>query len=140
MRLPPFAALLAAAGVAVAVAGCGASTASEDTSDRFQGQQRLVANTIEDLQSAADDGDEGKICRDVLARSLAQRLTRGAGGCQATVTDVLEDTDTNDLEVRTVRITGDRATARVKLETGDRDRVAEVGLVRERNGWRIAEL
>ena len=42
--------------------------------------------------------------------------------------------------MRSVQVTGERATARVRMETGDRDRVAEVSLVRERNGWRIAEL
>jgi hypothetical protein len=127
------------AATVLATAGCG-QQGSQDTSDRFQGQQRLVANTVEDLQSAAEDSDEGKICRDLLARSLADRLARGAGGCQATVAAALEDTDSNELDVRSVRITGERATARVRLETGDRDRVAGVDLVRERNGWRIAEL
>jgi hypothetical protein len=131
-------AFLAAA--ALVVAGCGGQQGSEDTSDRFRGQQRLVANTVEDLQSAAEDSDEGKICRDLLARALVQRLARGAGGCQATVAAALEDTDSSELEVRSVRITGERATARVRMETGDRDRVAEVTLARERNGWRIAEI
>ena len=138
MRRPVLAALLLAA--AAVGGGCGGSTASEDTSDRFQGQQRLVANTVEDLQSAADDNDEAKICRDLLARSLAQRLARGAGGCPATVEAAIEDTDSNELDVRSVRITGDRATARVRLETGDRDRFANLTFVRERNGWRIAAL
>jgi hypothetical protein len=125
---------------ALMVAGCGAQQGSEDTSDRFRGQQRLVANTVEDLQSAAEDSDEGKICRDLLARALADRLARAAGGCQGTVAAALDDTDTNELDVRSVQISGERATARVRLETGDRDRVARVTLVRERNGWRIAEL
>ena|SRR5215207_4205777 len=131
-------ALLVAA--AAVVAGCGGQQSSEDTSDRFRGQQRLVANTVEDLQSAAEDSDEGKICRDLLAQALADRLARGTGGCQATVAAALDDTDTNELDVRSVQITGERATARVRLETGDRDRVARVTLVRERNGWRIAAL
>jgi hypothetical protein len=125
---------------ALVVAGCGGQQSSQDTSDRFRGQQRLVANTVEDLQSAAEDSDEGKICRDLLARALADRLARGAGGCQATVAAALEDSDTNELDVRSVQITGERATARVRMETGDRDRVTQVALVRERNGWRIAEL
>jgi hypothetical protein len=130
-------ALLAAA--APLLAGCGGQQSS-DTSDRFRGQQRLVANTVEDLQSAAEDSDEGKICRDLLARALAERLARGTGGCQATVAAALQDTDTEEVDVRSVQITGERATARVRLETGKRDRVARVTLVRERNGWRIAEL
>jgi hypothetical protein len=125
---------------ALVVAGCGGQQSSQDTSDRFRGPQRLVANTVEDLQSAAEDSDEGKICRDLLARALADRLARGAGGCQATVAAALEDSDTNELDVRSVQITGERATARVRMETGDRDRVTQVALVRERNGWRIAEL
>jgi hypothetical protein len=139
-RMPSRPALVPLAAVlgALLVAGCAAESGSQDTSDRFGGQQRLVANTVEDLQSAADDSDEGKICRDLLARALADRLARGASGCQAAVAAVLEDTDANELAVRSVQIGGDTATARVRLETGDRDRTATVRLVRERNGWRIA--
>ncbi len=133
MARAPLAALLLAA---VAVAGCGASTTSEDTSDRFQGQQRLVANTVENLQGAAEDSDQNKICRDIVSRSLNRRLSR-QGPCPVTVNAALEDTDSNELDTRSVRISGDRATARVRMDLGDTQRFSNLSFVRERNGWRI---
>jgi hypothetical protein len=133
MARAPLAALLLAA---AAIAGCGASTASEDTSDRFQGQQRLVANTVENLQGAAEDEDQNKICRDLLSAELRQQLSR-RGPCPRTVTAALEDTDSNELDTRSVRIDGDRATARVRMDLGNTERFANLSFVRERNGWRI---
>jgi hypothetical protein len=122
---------------AAAATGCGAGTTSEDTSDRFQGQERLVANTVENLQSAADDGENAEICRDLLSRAFAARMAEAAAGCPAAVDAALEDADSNELDVRSVRIAGDRATARMRLETGDRDRFVNMTLVRQGNGWRI---
>jgi hypothetical protein len=42
------------------------------------------------------------------------------------------------MTVEAVRITGNRAVARVKFETGKKDRRANIVLVREGGGWRIA--
>ena len=58
---------------AIAVAGCASQTTSNDSSGKFRGEQRLVANTIEDFESAASKGDQDQICRDLLARPLAVR-------------------------------------------------------------------
>jgi hypothetical protein len=139
MRCSPLAALALAA-VAGLAAGCAPTPSSKDSSGNFKGEQRLVANAVEDLQSAAADSDEGKICRDVLARSLADRLASRGGGCLKVVDEAIKDADTFDLAVQSVNITGGRATARVKSETGTKDRVATLQLVRERGAWRIAAL
>jgi hypothetical protein len=138
MRCSPLAALAIAA-VTGLTAGCAPTPSSDDSSGDFKGQQRLVANAVEDLQSAAADSDEGKICRDVLARSLADRLA-ARGGCAKVVDGAIKDADTFDIAVQSVSITGDRATARVKSETGTKDRIATLELVRERGAWRIAGL
>ena len=129
------------AAAAVLAAGCApTTTSSRDSAGKFRGTQRLVARTVEDLQAAAADGNQGRICRDLLARSLAERLARGGRGCPATVDAALKDTDSFDMTVQSVRVAGDRASARVKLETGTRDRGATLQLVREGGRWRIAEL
>jgi hypothetical protein len=119
--------------------GC-ASSGSVDSSKDFRGQQRLVAATVEDLESAASDGDEGKICRELLARSLSARLARSGRGCAQTVKDAVKDADSSDLAVRSVRIDGTRATAAVEEDLGDADRMSTVGLVKEGGRWRIARL
>ena len=54
--------------------------------------------------------------------------------------DALENTDTTDLSVRSVAVNGTTATARVKAERGDADRVTTVGLVKEGGRWRISRL
>jgi hypothetical protein len=120
--------------------GCTQSSTSNDSSGKFRGDQRLVANAIEDFQSAAGNGDQGKVCRDLLAQSLRARLSRGPGGCLATVDAALKDADTFELTVQSVRITGGKATARVQEDTGDRTRTVTLGLVKEGPGWKLAEL
>jgi hypothetical protein len=134
-------AVFAAVVAAALAAGCQPrSSTRSDSAGTFRGDQRLVAQTVEDLQSAANDSDETKICRDLLSRALAGRLARAGRSCAATVQAAVKDADSVDLTVEAVRVTGDRATARVRLETGARDRRTTVHLVRENRRWRIATL
>jgi hypothetical protein len=133
--------VLAATSLALAAlaGGCGAAS-DDDSSADFRGQQALAASTVEDLSSAAADGDESEICGQLLATALVDRLSARGSNCRAAVEDALEDTDAADLDVRAVRIAGTAATARVAVDTGDEDRVVSVGLVRERGRWKIARL
>ena len=65
-----------AAIVAVAVAGCASQSTSNDSSGKFRGEQRLVANTIEDFESAASKGDQDQICRELLAQPARRPVHR----------------------------------------------------------------
>jgi hypothetical protein len=136
--LAPFAIVLIVA--AALLAGCGAQQSTSDSTDKFQGQQRLVATAVEDLQSAATDENEDKICRDILSRALAGRLASAGNGCPAAIHTAIRDADTVDLTVSSVRVTGDRATAQVTSKTGQKDRRYALQLVRERGAWRIDSL
>jgi hypothetical protein len=125
--------------VAALAAGCAPQTSSSSNSvSKFRGDQRAVAQTIEDLQSAADDSNETKICNELLARALAGRLAAAGHGCPPVVNEAIKDTDTTDMTVEAVRVTGNRATARVKFETGKKDRRSNIALAREGGRWRIA--
>ena len=126
--------------LAALMAGCTASGSKNDSSADFQGANAQVATTIEDLESAASNGDEAEICGRLLAARLVDRLSARGRDCRSVVHDAVEDADTSNLTVQSVRITGDTATARVKEETGDHDRIATVGLVREAGRWKIARL
>jgi hypothetical protein len=128
--------------LAALLAACAPSSGSNDSADDFKGDQRAVATTVEDLESAASDGDEDRICRDLLATGLARRLAAQGGGCPAAVDEALKNTDTFALDVESVRIAGNRATARVKTETGDTDRFGTLTLTRIRPsaGWRVEQL
>jgi hypothetical protein len=136
MRCGP--SVLAIAAAASLLAGCAGAPSSSTKGATFKGEQLRVSNAVEDLQSAAAKSDETKICRDLLARSLAGRLAARGGGCPQVVDAAIKDADTFDLAVQSVQITGDRATARVKSETGTKDRVTTLQLVLERGAWRVA--
>ena len=124
---------------AVAVAGCASQPTSNDSSGKFRGEQRLVANTIEDFESAASKGDQDQICRDLLARPLAVRYTERGGTCEHAVDSALKDTDSFGLTVESVRISAAQAAARVKADRGKHDVLRTINLVKEGTGWRISE-
>jgi copper chaperone CopZ len=123
-----------------ALAGCAAVGSSDNSSGDFQGEARLVANTVEDLQSAGSKGREGEICTNLLARPLAVRIGARANSCAKAVEAALKDTDAFDLKVESVRVSGTSATARVRADRGDRDEIVVLGLVKQGAGWRISDL
>jgi type IV pilus biogenesis protein CpaD/CtpE len=136
-RLPSVAVLAA---LAVAAAGCTSSgSGSGGSSGDFKGEQQLVANTVEDLQTAASQGDQGEICANLLAHDLVDRLD-ARGGCRKLVDAALKDTDTSDLSVQSVAVNGTTADARVKAENGSNDRISTLRLVKQDGRWKIASL
>ena len=124
--------------VAVAVAGCTTQSTSDDSSGKFRGDQRLVANTIEDFESAASKGDQDQICRDLLAKPLVATYAKRGGTCESAVDGALKDTDSFGLTVESVRVAATQATARVKADRGKKDVLRTMTLVKEGPGWRIS--
>ena len=132
-----FALPLAAIAV-LAVSGCASTTTSDDSSGKFTGEQRLVANTVEDFESAASKGDQDQICRELLAKPLVATYAKRGGTCEHAVDGALKDTDSFGLTVESVRVTGTDATARVKADRGKNDVLRTINLVKEGPGWRIS--
>jgi hypothetical protein len=127
----------------VALAGCaGAPSSGSSSTSKFKGDERLVANTVEDLESSSRPGrtDPGKICRDVLAVLLAQKFATAGGTCAKGVDSALKDADAYQLTVQKVAIDGATATAQVKTETGKKDRIQTIALAKQGQGWRISRL
>ena len=131
-------ALLPVVVVAVALAGCTAQSTNKDSSGKFRGDQRLVANTVEDFESAACKGDQGQICRDLLAKALVGQFAQHGGTCEKAVDRALKDTDSFGLTVEKVSITGQQATARVTADRGKHDVLRTLTLIKEGPGWRIS--
>jgi hypothetical protein len=127
-----------AALAALAIAGCTTQTTSDDSSGKFTGDQRLVANTIEDFESAASKGDQDQICRELLAKPLIATYAKRGGTCEHAVDGALKDTDSFGLTVESVRITDTDAAARVKADRGKKDIIQTMSLVKEGPGWRIS--
>lgn len=132
MRRPVLLALIACL-LALAGAGCGAAN---DSAAEFEGVEQEVARAVEDLEEAAADDDARRICEGLLARELVREI---GSDCPGEIQRALDQTDTFGLTVESVRVTGDRARARV--ETGvDEEQVELLELVREDGGWKIAGL
>ena len=132
-----FALPLAAIAV-LAVTGCATTTTSKDSSGKFSGEQRLVANTVEDFESAAAKGDQDQICRELLAKPLIATYAERGGTCAKAVDGALKDSDSFGLTVESVRIAANTATARVKADRGKHDVLRDLTLVKEGPGWRIS--
>ena len=132
--------LLAVLFALVAALTLSACTASSDSSSDFSGAEREVATTVEDLQSAAKDEDASEVCRTLLAKSLLDEL-RGRGvQCATAVAKAIDGADTTELDVKSVRVTGTTATARVESGSGDSATTRTVRLEREGRNWKIAAL
>ena len=126
LRLIALAAVLAAT-----AAGCGTATSSDQD---FEGAQADVAQVVEDLEEAATEEEPRRVCTALLATSVSREL---GGGCIQAVENAFDDADSVALSVDGVRITGDRAEARIR--TGrDEDAEEVLELVRESGDWRIA--
>ncbi|WP_205696443.1 hypothetical protein [Conexibacter sp. SYSU D00693] len=126
-----------------AAAGLGACTSSQsnDSAEDFQGEQRRVAQVVEDLEEKGGTRDGGEICQDLLADGLRQSIQRASGeACESALEDALKDVDTFDLDVERVQVSGNRATVTVKGEGGGSDRTDTLTLERGRQGWRITGL
>lgn len=130
--------------VAGLLSGCAGQRSGKDSSSEFTGEDRLVANTIEDLQSAASkgNGDEVKICRDLLAKSLVDKIASHGQTCQAALDTALKDTDSFELQVKKdgIKRNGNTATAVVTADRGDKDKDVEITLVKQGPAWRISDL
>ena len=142
-RLPrAYPALLTAALATVALAaGCAPqSSSSSNSTKKFSGDARQAAQAVEDLQSAANKGDNAKICQQILSSSFAGQLAAHGRSCPDAVKAAVKDADTLDMTVEKVDVTSGKATAQVKLETGKTDRTATFQLVRENGRWKIESL
>jgi outer membrane lipoprotein-sorting protein len=139
--MPPL--RLLAAALVVPSLGLSACTQTEKSSvSSFQGEQRAVAQTLEDLQKAGSDRDGTKICEHLLTRSLVQKIQQSSKtDCPKAVGDRLSDVDSFDLTVKQVQISGNSATATVNSAVGSsKDRVDRLRLVRDGRNWKVDSL
>ena len=137
MRRTP---VLLAALAAVVLAGCGGQgTKNTDSTKDFEGDQKAVATTVEELQKAAKDRDGTKVCSDLVTAELRDQIS--ATNCSKVVKDAIRETDEVDLRVTSVKITGDKAVAQVKEKTGeDKSRTRTIDLQKTAGRWRISAL
>ena len=134
-RALPLLALL----VCLPLAGCTqAGTKNTDSTKDFTGDQKAVASTVEDLQTAAKDRKGTTICADLVTAELRDNIS--TTDCPKVMKDAVRDTDEVDLQVKTVKVTGDTATASVKEKTGGDDRMRTIEFQKVAGRWRISAL
>jgi hypothetical protein len=121
-----------------ALAGCGPAPSSTSS---FKGNEKAVAQVIEDLQSDAQGRKPSAICSDVLSRALADKLKSAGNDCAGEMEKITGDADDFELKVTDVTITGNSATAKVEARRGsDKKATTTYTLVREGNDWRLNDL
>jgi hypothetical protein len=96
------------------LAGCGAEQQSSSSLDKFSGDERAVAQKVEDLQEAGSRRDPERICTEILAKSLVEQLESAGASCTDEMKKAIEDADDYDLEVTAVEVDGETATATVR--------------------------
>jgi ketosteroid isomerase-like protein len=109
--------VLVAGGLAVAVSGCGPAGSSADSAKEFTGAKADVAQVVDDLQDAAQKRDGSKACK-LFAPNLLQVFKTRNQTCKTVLNKNLTDADTTKMTVKSVTITGDKATAVVQSDTG----------------------
>jgi hypothetical protein len=125
-------ALLAAA---LGVAGCTSSTGS--SSGSFSGAQAQVAQVVSDLAKDGQRKDAQKICTEILARALVDKLNQAGTSCGQEMDKAIADADDFDLSVQKVTIQGSTATAVVRR--GKNGPTATFRFVREGGKWKATD-
>jgi ketosteroid isomerase-like protein len=130
---------LAAVLAAALLAGC-AGQATNDAADDYQGEKKAVAQVIDDLAAAGRDRDAKEICTSILAESVVDKLRQGKSDCQDALSDQLADASDFQLDVESIQVSGDTATAKVKAPVDGKDVVQTLTFQREGRTWRLAKL
>jgi hypothetical protein len=131
----PRAALLAAV-LALVLSACGAATNTQN--DKFNGAQQDVVKVVDNLAQAGSRGDADRICTEILAKQLVDELKSAGGDCVTEMERAIKDATDYDLQVTSVKISGNNATAQVRQ--GDDGKVATFTFVKESGGWRASAL
>ena len=115
------------------LAACGTATSVSN----FKGTEHDVAQTIANLQSHVTASEQKKVCGEDLDAALVSKLG-GAKHCEAAVKEQLVDVDNTELEVESVTVSGETATALTKSTFGGKKVKRTVSLVHEGGKWKIA--
>jgi hypothetical protein len=116
-----------------------AATGSFDRGNakRFSGKRKQVARVVDDVESGLSDNDGARVCHELFTERWAALVSRGAGrSCVAFVDDVESGRRQAHLEVKSLTIAGDAATARI-----DEGSTRETWrFVRAGGRWRVDEI
>ena len=119
---------------ALVVSACGTTSSSNDV--KFTGAEKDVADVVGRLATAGQRHNASSICNDILSKQLVAELKSAGGNCEDEMKDAISDATDYDLQVRSVEIKGNSATAQVRQ--GDKGKVATFTFVKENGDWRAS--
>ena len=128
--------LLAALAVALPLAGCGGGGGDNEgkNAKNFSGEQKQVAQVIDDLVAASRDGDATKICTEIFTPSLAKVVgARSKTTCKAAVQKQLVNPK-EDITITALTVKTPNGLATVREQNGNATRLT---LLKESGKWRI---
>lgn len=100
--------------------------------------EKLVREALAGYGSASGAKDYQTLCDDLLAKSYVRRTASSGLPCEVALRTALEDVRNPTLTVLSVKVDGDRATARVRgSAAGQVPGEADYTLVREDDKWKI---
>jgi hypothetical protein len=123
--------------LAIPLAGCGAAASS---SGDFEGEQKSVAQAIEDIQAAAERQNTAKLCDELFAKPYADEVRAGATSCVEETQKAIDDADEFNLDVKSVTVNGDQATAKVDNKNGTKTGSRTFEMVKEGSQWKLVSL
>jgi hypothetical protein len=121
---------------ALALGGC--TAAGTTSAGNFKGDEQAVAKVVDNLQKAARQGQNEKVCTDIFTKDLAAKFDAGGTTCAGEVKDAIRDVNDYDFKVTGVNVTGTTATATV---TQDKvHKTATFGFQKVGPDWRLSSL
>lgn len=139
-------ALATAATLALGAAACGGSDDDGGSSSSSGSDQEQARATVENLYAAIKDGDAGKVC-DQLNEDAQKQLAAGGLGtksksCDEAFQKFLDEAEkagglnlTLKAKVTSVKVTGDKAVAKVRF--GSKGRDGEIPLEKVDGEWKL---
>jgi Prokaryotic membrane lipoprotein lipid attachment site len=102
-------------------------------------ETRPIAAVLRRYAAAVRAGDARTICRDLLARTVVERVEGVGGDCARDLIGprIEEGGPDYAIAIRSVSVDGDRAVAQITARERDGPRDSRQPLVRERDGWRL---
>jgi hypothetical protein len=129
-------AALTAAVLALLLSACGTATSTQNS--KFKGAQQDVVKVVDSLAQAGGRGDADKICTEILAKQLVTEIKTAGGDCVAEMDRAIKDASDYDLQVTSVKINGNNATAQVRQ--GKDGQTATFTFVKEGGAWKASAL
>lgn len=103
--------------------------------------EREVRATLEEYAEATRDKDYQRLCDELYARDLVERIRAAGLPCEVALRTGLENRQNPQLEVQAVEVSGDQALAKVRSSAaGEVPSVDTVRLVEQDGRWRVAAL